>query len=569
MLGIVGAGGLTLLEGAILVLFTGTFTWIAFSFWNAVEGFLLVALGRDPITLRRRGPGASGPPGGGDERPLSTRTAILIPARDEPLGMLMGGIWRMLRSLDATGHGGAFELHLLSDSGPEAGAREEEAWRALQGGYRGAVGLGYRRRERAEGRKAGNIREFCLRSVGRYEHVVVLDADSVMEGATLVEMVRFMEANPRAGILQTVPVPERQWTRFGRFLETGARLHARLLATGQSFWQGDAANYWGHNAILRLEPFVRHGALPVLPGTAPLGGEILSHDFVEAALLRRAGWGVWLLPHLRGSREGVPGNLPDFGRRDRRWAQGSLQHLRLLGTPGLHPLGRLHFVMGALAYLSSALWLLLLLLGCAYVFWPAASGGPALAPAALPGGPGAPALPLLAVTGVLLFMPKALGLGLAVVRARRSGRAGRTLLEGLREAAFSVLVAPVLMMLHVRAVAEIVAGRDVAWAAQPRDGRRIRWREAVASTGWISAAGAAWLAATLWWSPLYALWLAPILVGLLLAAPIVRWSSGGTRRPAPASVRPARPAVLAGSGAGAGQPAYARARGRLPGRPVG
>ena len=160
--------------------------------------------------------------------------------------------------------------------------------------------------------------------------MVVLDADSVMTGRTLVELVRTMEANPRVGLIQTVPIPARRDTLFGRLVQFAASLYSPMLATGQSFWHTDAANYWGHNAIVRIRPFVEHCTLPVLPGAPPLGGPLLSHDFVEAALMRRAGWGVYLLPSIGGSYEEVPANILDYAKRDRRWTQGSLQHLRLL-----------------------------------------------------------------------------------------------------------------------------------------------------------------------------------------------------------------------------------------------
>ena len=200
-----------------------------------------------------------------------------------------------------------------------------------------------------------------------------------------------MEANPQAGLIQTVPLPARRTTLFGRCIQFASCLYGPLLAAGQAWWQTDTANYWGHNAIIRVAPFSAHCGLPVLPGRPPLGGAILSHDFVEAALMRRAGWDVYLLPLMEGSYEEAPGNVVDYARRDRRWCQGSLQHLRLLGVPGFHALNRLYFVLGAGGYLSSVAWLLLLLAGTLYVLLPGAGRAAAVGAAAVAGPRGAAA----------------------------------------------------------------------------------------------------------------------------------------------------------------------------------
>jgi membrane glycosyltransferase len=534
MFGIVGAGGVTGLEVAILVLFVPTFGWITVAFWNAIVGFVLGVLGRDALSLQRLGTASRS---GAAEVPLTTRTALVMPAHNERPELVMGGLSAIMHSLEDTGYAENFDFHLLSDTTDiELAHREEGAWRALRDGATRPHRLHYRRRGQNAGRKAGNIAEFCTRCSDDYDFVVVLDADSVMSGDTVVELVRVMEANPTAGLVQTVPLPARQHTLFGRFIQFAAALYSPMLASGQSFWQGDAANYWGHNAIIRLAPFAEHGRLPVLKGRPPLGGPVLSHDFVEAALLRRAGWGVYLLPGLGGSWEDVPGNVVDFAQRDRRWAQGSIQHLRLLGLHGLHPVSRVHFMLGAMGYLSSVLWMLILLAGTAYVLVPALSSR-SLFPA--PGGSGeifaalfgiASAFgglaPLLAVTAIVLFGPKVLGLTLAVGRRRAAFGGGPRLVVGaLLETVFSVIVAPVMMLYHARFVFGILTGHDVVWGAQPRDGRAVGWSEAVRSTAGMTLVGIVWAGVTLLLSPAFFLWLTPIFAGILLAAPLVRLSS--------------------------------------------
>lgn len=526
MTAIVQAHGLTALEVVILALFAPTFGWIAVAFWNGVAGFLLVLLGRDPLTLRSRAEA----PGDG---PLSARTAVVVPAYQEDPRRLVRALGAMARSLARTGQGGRFDLFLLSDT-TDAGAAavEEEAWLGLRAALEdleGGPGLHYRRRPENVGRKAGNIQDFCLRWGGRYEFMAVLDADSVMTGPTLLGLARTLEANPDAGLVQTVPLPSAQETVFGRLLQFAGALYSPMLAVGQAFWQADAGNYWGHNAMIRVEAFTACCRLPVLPGSPPLGGPILSHDFVEAALLRRGGWKVLLRPLTGGSFEEVPGNVVDYARRDRRWAQGSLQHLRLLTARGLHPVSRLHLLLGAMGYVASLLWLLLLLAGTLYVAVPALSEDP-LIPGALPWlGPVdtlTGLVSLLAATGVLLFLPKALGVLLALRRgAERWGGRLRLVVSAVLELVFSVVLAPVMMMYHAAFVLQILLGRNVRWAPQHREGRRVGWREAWARTAGIVAVGLVWGGATLWVSPLFVLWLSPIFLGLLLAPALVRWSS--------------------------------------------
>ena len=524
MVDVMRAGGFTGLELVILALFTATFGWIALPFWNAVIGFTLTVLRRDPLSLAPAAApdDAAGRPAA--RRSIASRTALVMPIRNEDPARVTEGLDAMLRSLARTGHAGRFDLFLLSDtSDPASASAEEAAWAALAARTDHPGRLRYRRRAGNVGRKAGNIAEFCRRWGGRYDCMVVLDADSVMTGTALVRLAQAMEADPRAGIIQTVPIPARRTTLFGRLVQFAGCLYSPMLAAGQSFWQTDAANYWGHNAIIRVRPFTDHCGLPMLPGRPPLGGPILSHDFVEAALMRRAGWAVYLMPSVEGSFEEAPENVVDYAARDRRWSQGSLQHLRLLAGRGLHPVSRAHFALGAAGYLSSVVWLLLLLAGSAYVLAPALGAD---ARAAAPAGGAGPAVSLLAVTAGLLFAPKLLALILALTgRRRQFGGAPRLLASVLLETLFAVVVAPIMMMHHARFVASVLAGRDVRWDAQAREGRTVGWRPAAAETAWITLAGAAWAGLTLYCSPAFFVWLAPIFTGLLLAAPLVRWTS--------------------------------------------
>ncbi|MGH8258496.1 MAG: glucans biosynthesis glucosyltransferase MdoH, partial [Steroidobacteraceae bacterium] len=251
---------------------------------------------------------------------------------------------------------------ILSDTRKDdIAAQEDAAWRRFVQRHGAAGRVFYRRRADNAGRKAGNIADFVRRWGGAYAHMVILDADSVMSGHALVTLARLMDAHPEVGIIQTAPLPAGRDTLFARMVQFGARLNGPMLSSGLAFWQLGEANYWGHNAILRLAPFAKSCALPRLRGSAPLGGEILSHDFVEAAFMRRAGYEVWLLADLEGSWEEVPSNIIDFAARDRRWAQGNLQHLGVLRMRGLHWLNRLHMLTGVLSYATSPIWFLVLI----------------------------------------------------------------------------------------------------------------------------------------------------------------------------------------------------------------
>jgi len=530
MLQIVRFGGISVLEAGILGLFAPTFAWINIAFWSAIIGFVLRVSNRHPLTLDRSPPTFLKAPS--SRSPLSSRTALVMPVFNEEPERVLDGLVAMAHSLAQTGEGEAFDLFLLSDTNdPDIAAREVKACRSWAERAPGLGLLHYRRRDSNEGRKAGNIADFCERWGRDYAFMVVLDADSILTGETLVALARAMEAHPEAGLIQTVPLPARQTTLFGRLLQFAGELYSPLLATGQSFWQTDTANFWGHNAIVRVQPFTEHCRLPLLPGHPPLGGPILSHDFVEAALLRRAGWRVYLLPELQGSWEEIPGHLLDYATRDRRWAQGSLQHLRLLLGQGFHPANRLHFLLGAMGYLSSVLWLLMLLASTAWVFL-STSRNPGFLLGPMPGSAWLMPLPLpalfslLLVTAVLLFLPKVLSLLLVVFQgADGFGGRARLLLSAALEAIFAILLAPIMMLIHSRFVLSILLGRSVSWDAQSRGGHSIPWPLAFRRTSGIVLAGGIWMGLTLWISPGFVLWLSPIFAGILLAPFLARWTS--------------------------------------------
>ena len=291
-----------------------------------------------------------------------------MPICNEEIAAVFAGLRATCESLAATGALRLFDIYVLSDtSEPTLQAAELRAWARLctmlGEPADGSGRLHYRWRKRRVKRKAGNVADFCRRWGRAYRYMVVLDADSTMSGDTLVHLVRLMEQEPRAGIVQTLPQVAHANTLHARAQQFASRVTGRLYARGMAWWQLGDAHYWGHNAILRVEPFMHHCGLAKLPGRGGLAGEILSHDFVEAALMGRMGYEVWMVPELGGSWEQTPSNLLDELQRDRRWCQGNLQNLRLVAEPGWRGAHRAMFAVGALSYGVAPLWLLFMALG--------------------------------------------------------------------------------------------------------------------------------------------------------------------------------------------------------------
>jgi len=536
MYDILSANGITMLEAVILILFAISFCWISTAFWSAVFGFALLMLRLDPLTLKPIDNFYD------DALPITTRTAVVMPIYNEDTHRVIAGFEATLNSLVATGEIEHFDFFMLSDTTKlDIAQRERNQWKQ----FTDRIGdlskqTFYRRREKNLHRKVGNIAEFLQRWGKNYDHMIVLDADSIMSGTCLLRMVRTMQANPRSGLIQTVPIPVRQTTFFGRFVQFAAVLYSPMLATGIAFWQTGAANYWGHNAIIRVKAFIDHCGLPTLPGKAPFGGDILSHDFVEAAMLRRAGWDVFLLADLEGSYEEVPCNIIDYATRDRRWVQGNIQHLGILDAGGLHPISRLHFLLGATAYISSLIWLLMLVLSTADAVvralhsnqyfrnstqtvehfismpeWPIAKTGLIIA--------------LILMTTTLLIFPKIMGIISTMAHRREQFGGTKAILRGtLVETAFAVLIAPIMMAFHAYFVVSVLLGFKVNWDTQDREGRLLTWGESFARTLKTTIVALLWGYMTFTYAPIFFWWLLPILTGLILAAPIVRYSSSLT-----------------------------------------
>ncbi len=519
---VLNGAGTTPLGVVVVLLFAALFAWIALAWTSAVAGFFsLLRGGGLSLAIAREGPLPV----------LAQRTALLMPTYNEDPARVCAALQAMVEDLRRAERLAHFDVFVLSDTtDPDTWIAEEHAFLALRARL-GAAGahVFYRRRSENTERKAGNVGEWVRRFGAAYKFMVTLDADSVVAATVLVRLAAAMEAHDGVGLIQTLPVIVNGRTPFARMQQWAGRVYGPMIAAGIASWHGSEGNYWGHNAIIRTRAFAAQAGLPHLPGRKPFGGHILSHDFVEAALMRRGGWAIHMVPALAGSFEESPPSLTDIAIRDRRWAQGNLQHAKVVGARGLHWVSRLHMMMGIGSYVTSPLWLMFLLAGILialqahfhrpvyfgtgrtlFPLWPRVD--PVLAKWVFVG------------TMSLLFSPKLLAV-IALLASRNRPPVLRTLASLVTETVLGALIAPVAMLLQTGAVISILSGRDAGWNAQRRDDGSIPLRVVWRSYRGHTALGAALAIAAYAVSLPLLLWMLPVVVGLLLAIPLVSLTS--------------------------------------------
>jgi membrane glycosyltransferase len=514
MLQVVRFASMTVLQGLMIFFFAISLAWIAFAAGSVVAG-----------ASKRRDPVPRGLPEG--------LTALVMPIYNEDPVRTTAALQAMAEALQGIGANHRFEIVVLSDStNADSWVRETAAIGVLRRALASIMPVWYRRRWQNVARKSGNVEDFVTRWGGRFDYMIVLDADSLIDAPTLLRLAQTMEADPRLGILQTAPQLIGARTFFGRLQQFAACVYGPVITRGLAAWSGDSCNYWGHNAIIRVKAFAENCGLPALKGRKPFGGHVLSHDFVEAALIRRGGWKVRMATDCGGSWEESPPSLIDVAIRDRRWAQGNLQHMKIIGTAGLSFTSRMHLGIGIMSYLSSPLWLLMLAVGFAlsvqshlirpeyfnhdfqlFPTWPRFDVELMVA--------------LFWFSMLVLLIPKMLGLIRALLssRIRRSsggviGVAASFILETL----LSALYAPILMMVQSRHVFEVFMGRDSGWKPQRRDSGSTSWSDAwdFHKPHMLLACMTAAVVYVL--SPTLLAWLSPALLGLFLAVPLSRAS---------------------------------------------
>ncbi len=520
MLYAVRFANMTFLQGLMIVFFVITLNWIGFAAGTALVGLIKP---REP-----------NPPA--DFSTADACTALIMPIYNEDPTTVVAALQAMAESLHERGGEERFEMVLLSDStSADAWVRESLALARLRAAVP-FMPVWYRRRWQNIARKSGNVEDFVERWGERYDYMIVLDADSLIDTNTLTGLVRKMHADPAMGILQSSPYLIHATTLFGRLQQFASRVYGPVVTRGLAAWSGDSGNYWGHNAIIRVQAFAQSCGLPALPGRKPFGGFILSHDFVEAALIRRAGWKVHLATDLQGSYEECPPTLTDLAVRDRRWAQGNLQHSKIIGAAGFSWVSRLHLVVGIMSYISSPLWLVLLGVGFAlalqsHLIRPEYFTADFQLFPTWPRFDAQLMMNLFLFSMFVLLIPKTIGLLRAIVNGpiRRAtyGIVG-LLFSCIVELVLSALYAPILMLTQSTHVFEILMGRDSGWNAQRRHAGESGWGDAWHSYRKATLIGCVTAVIAWFLSPSLLAWMSPALLGLLLSVPLSRASGSRT-----------------------------------------
>jgi membrane glycosyltransferase len=511
-------GGLQWYEIALLMVFLPLYYQLNVGFWTALIGVWMMNRPKpDPLDLFRTISQEDA------DTPLTASTGIIVPVFNEDVTRVFEGVRSVYDSLEKTGRLEHFDFFILSDSDDSNKWIEEEAaWLELCRQLNAFGRIFYRKRRTPINRKSGNVSDFCRRWGKRYRYMVVFDADSIMSGQLIVNLVRIMEKNPALGILQTFPRQIGAETMLGRVMQFAQSLYGPAFVHGLSYWQCGEANFWGHNAIVRLAPFIEYCALPPLPQTVPFGGHIMSHDFVEAALMRKAGYAVRLLPTDHGSYEEGPPTLIDMLKRDRRWCLGNMQHFWLLFARGWHPVSRLNFFHGIMSYVSSPLWLLFLIFGTIM----AASQDVSLVQSSMATFAGRL---LLGLTVMFIFLPKLI----IVLDELVTGRLFKplrlrllTVLGSFLDTIIFTLMAPVMMWFHTQFVVKTILGQGVSWVAQRRKlGSGIDWREPILTFGTTALVGVGWGVLAFFVSKTFLLLLSPVVLGLVISIPFAIMTS--------------------------------------------
>ncbi|HTL72362.1 MAG TPA: glucans biosynthesis glucosyltransferase MdoH [bacterium] len=505
----------------LLVLFVILFLLTAIGCMHGVYGFFIRIFG-----TRRR---ITGLKPFKEQSIAGVSTAIIFPIYNEDSVRVLEGLRATYESLERTGQIEQFDFFILSDStNPDRWVEEEARWCELVRDLDALGKIYYRRRLFNEERKSGNVRDFLNTWGKRYRYFVCCDADSVMRGETLVDLVKLMETHPTTGLIQTVPALVNAESLFGRIQQFANRLYAPVFISGLNYWALDFGNYWGHNAIIRTEPFMQFCDLPQLPGRKPFGGQILSHDFVEAALMLQANWEVWMAYDLEGSYEEAPQALIENAQRERRWCQGNLQHGLVLFAKGLRGVSRVHLILGIFGYVASPLWLAFLVtfdwIYCMQKFTGLSditveSFNPYLHD--LSGTQHA--FLIFVICMIVIMLPKFLSLlDLARDWPRRAQFGGLLNATGgvIGETIFSTLHAPLLMLWHTRFVLTNIAGISVGWTTQKRTADGTDWLYAIQRHWGHTLIGVAWGGFTWWLDPGLFWWFTPVLAGMVFSIPL-------------------------------------------------
>lgn len=508
------------------------FTWVSLGFWTALLGAVRLFLHKEVDSWHPEKNMRTPDP--------KTRVAVLFPIFHEDMPRVLAGLEALIRTLRETPDFDLFDFYILSDSRKADSWVKEELLSFLFTRHQDLVGrIFYRRRVMNQHSKSGNTSEWLRKYGANYDYMVIFDADSIMDGQSVSKMLRIMEGNPKLGLIQTQPVAVMRETMFGRLQQFAGRVYGPLFSAGLQYIQMGDGHYIGHNAIIRVKAFIDDCGLPILPGRQPFGGHLLSHDFVEAALMARGGWEVWFMPEIPGSYEEIPPTLVDELIRERRWAQGNTQHLGILLMDNLKSVHRFLFLNGAMSFLAAPIWAMFIVMNIAlFIGIDRGQSGLSMIEFVI----SLPKIPvwIAGVTLSFLFLPKFLAVAVLARRGESHlyGGVDKLLFGVIVESLASILIAPVKMLFHSIFIATSLAGRSVSWGVQTRDDRGMSWPEAWRAFGWCSVFGVAvWAGlyllvsesrlmgalATIGLDPRGAqilLWFSPVLGGMTLAVPM-------------------------------------------------
>ena len=459
----------TVIRIIILGLFALTLPWMVVGFWNAIIGLLICQYFKDPITfilpksMQLR-----------DTLPITASTAILLCIRNESPARLLRNLQAMLEDIAQDQLGSFFHVFVLSDTNEVSIAEEERAsFEEMRKNWSPQIQITYRCREDNTGFKAGNIADFCQRWGKDHDFALVLDADSFMASSAITRLVRMMQANPRLGILQGLVIGLPSTSPFTRLFQYGMRLGMRSYTMGSAWWQADCGPYWGHNALIRLRPFMEFCDLPVLKNSSGVPSSILSHDLIEAVLMRRAGYEVRIYPQEDLSWEENPATLTEYIRRDLRWCEGNLQYRNLLTLPNLQPVNRYQLVLAIAMFLGSPAWIFL-------IFFCTIAISLSITPAALVNIDYFSSL--LIVTLIMWYLPKiagAINVLLQTSKSKLFGGRWRFCINLILEMVFSLLMTPITWLNHTIFILSLAFEKKGGWSGQSRDDHSISVAHAV------------------------------------------------------------------------------------------
>lgn len=201
------------------------------------------------------------------------------------------------------------------------------------------------RRGSRAGYKAGAINDWLAAHSGRYDYMVLLDADSYLPPDWVRETLRYAEhpENSRVAIFQgQINI----WNLDTAFV----RAFAPFSRVGQFVWERGLANEldavfcYGHNVMLRIS------------AVCEIGGMVegyVSEDFATAVALADRGWKSRFVP--LHTYEAMPENVRGFIRRQNKWTRGAMEFFGFCARSRIDKGKKLHLIHIPLNHVAAIL----------------------------------------------------------------------------------------------------------------------------------------------------------------------------------------------------------------------